>query len=276
MEGNLWVFDLSDSKAFLWKPAFRGQPLFTARDGGLPATPQPITTQPAVTLHATERGLDTAPNIMVFFGTGQYLAEGDAAATGTQSFYGIWDSGKAIARGRSDLVEQTIQETATIIDGADYTLRTVSDIPVNYMSKKGWFLDLPTLKERVVVNPALFGELVIFTTIIPDSNLCGSAGSSWLMVLDSDNGGEPNFTALDVNDDGVRNEQDMMGGENVSGVKAEDLLWQPNVVESGTGALGTILLHKDDSSGTGSSLETKDIVGASSIRARSSWTRFGF
>ena len=276
LEGNLWAFDLTGSSASRWGVAFGGAPLFTATDGHVPGTRQPVTTQPAVSLHPTERGLDTAPNLMVFFGTGQYLAEGDAAAEGTQSFYGVWDSGAAIAGGRNDLVQQTVQETSTIIGGVDYTLRTLSDNPVDYSSKKGWFVDLPTPKERVIVNPLLFGEMVIFTTIIPDPRLCGSAGGGWLMALDSDNGGRPGFTAFDINDDGVRDEQDMIAGEPVSGIKSEEFLWQPGIVESGPGALGTILLPRDDSSVSGSRLDTRDIVGAPGISARSSWTRFGF
>jgi len=275
LAGNLWVFDLSSTTATKWSKSL----LFKAEYGI--DSPQPITTRPAVTIHPHQSGLTTKPNTMVLFGTGQYINKEDIDNTTTQSFYGIWDNGHTVANGRSALVEQTISEGATLINNVSHKVRTMSSNPVNYSTEqRGWYVDFKTSKERVIVNPVLFGQLVIFTTTIPDQNLCGIAGGSWLMVLDSDTGGEPRFTALDISNDGVLSDLDMVEGHNISGLRSGDLYWQPSIIQTGSGNSGTILLPKDNESNTsgtnGKTLDQINIQGALSSKARSSWSHFNF
>jgi len=135
-------------------------------------------------------------------------------------------------------------------------------------------------KERVIVNPITFGQLVIFTTTIPDKNVCGIAGGSWLMVLDSNTGGKPKFTALDVNRDGLFSIEDMVNNLDVSGLRSGDLYWQPNIIQSGSGNSGTIILPKDNEVSTRetgqSRLDQINIQGMLPSKARSSWSRFNF
>jgi len=277
LAGNLWTFDLSSSSPAAWGVAYNGRPLFTARSG--PNSPQPITTRPAVALHPSQKGLSTAPNTMVFFGTGRYIDNNDIDNTTTQSFYGIWDSGNSVANNRLDLVQQTITESTVSINSTSFNVRTMSNNAVNYPTARGWFVDFDTTpKERIVVNPIIFGQLVLFTTTIPDQNLCGIAGGSWLMALDSNSGGEPNFTALDINSDGLFSEEDMVNDHNLSGLQSGDLYWQPTIVETGHGGSGTLLLPKDNESNIDNNqrLDQIDIQGALPSKARSSWSRFNF
>ncbi len=274
LAGNLWVFDLSSKTPSEWS----GSRLFKTKDG------QPITTRPAVTRHPYQRGSATTPNTMVFFGTGRYINKKDIDNTATQSFYGIWDNGNTITNGRSDLVEQVITEKTITIGEATYKVRIMSSNPVQYSEKRGWYVDFETSKERTIVNPVIFGSLVLFTTTIPDQNVCGIAGGSWLMVLDSDTGGAPRFTALDINSDGVFSESDMAGepAVNISGLRSGDLYWQPSIIQTGSGNSGTILLPKDNESGTSEAdnSETIDQIGIRGTTtppsARSSWSHYNF
>lgn len=261
--GNLWAFDLSAASSSSWGVALGGSPLFTARDSA--AIAQPITVQPDVILHPTERHSNTSPNTMVYFGTGQYIAENDPSSTATNSFYGIWDSGSAISSARGTaLVEQTI--TTDTLGTKD--IRIMSNNPVDYSTHRGWFVDLPETGERVVSNPLVFGDIVVYNTIIPESNLCSnSGGSSWLMVQSLFDGSEPDFIALDVTGNGVFNEDDQKGGKNVTGVKSGTLNWQITISKSGAGAEGIAFIPALD-------LDTANIRGGSSVGSRSSWGRY--
>ncbi|MCF6353493.1 MAG: hypothetical protein L3J26_00055 [Candidatus Polarisedimenticolaceae bacterium] len=269
LAGNLWAFDLSSKKKSQWKKS----KLFKTNDG------QPITTRPAVTLHPYQRGSGTTPNTMLFFGTGQYINKTDIDNETTQSFYGIWDNGSEVTNVETNLVKQEITEHEITIDNSTYKVRTMSSNPVSYPTKRGWYVNFKTSKERTIVNPVIFGSLVIFTTIIPEQNLCGVGGGSWLMVLDSNSGGAPRFTALDINRDGLFSESDMAGDPavNVSGLRSGDLYWQPSIIQTGSGNSGTILLPKDNESADGSkTIGQIDIQGTLHSKARSSWSHYNF
>lgn len=274
IQGNMWVFDISSDDPANWGipygTSLNPDPLFVAHylDGGGNSQRQPITSQPMVTLHPTERQSETFPNTMVFFGTGQYIAENDPISDGTNSFYGIWDSGASVTLDRNaaspDLVEQTI--TVGTLAGND--VRLISNNPVDYDEVKGWFMDLPEARERVIVDALVFGDLVIFTTMVPFSNLCSdSAGYSWTMALNLADGSEPDFIALDIDGSGTFDSNDQVGDRNVGGVKSGDLYWQPSLVKSGHGAIGTLLLPTDNDTG----ITEMDVQGAINKGTRSSW-----
>jgi len=285
LQGNLWAFDLSSTNKDKWSKNL----LFKAE---ISSKPQPITSRPAVTLHPHQQRLATAPNTMVFFGTGQYINHKDINNSDTQSFYGIWDDGSNTPTYRNNLVKQQILTDTSIPNN----IRVMSDNAVNYSTTapviRGWYLDFDSKtaekKERIIADPIIFGELVAFTTTIPDHNLCGIAGGSWLMVLDSNSGGQPNFTALDKNRDGLFNEKDIVSingtDNNISGVRSGDLYWQPSIIQTGAGNSGTIYLPKNGKptkdGATGSTnndhLDQIDIQGMISSKARSSWSRFNF
>lgn len=242
LKGNLWVFDLSSSDPAQWKPAYgtltKPEPLFSAYYlDGSNEQPQPITSQPMVTLHPTKRQDATSPNTMVFFGTGQYITENDPLTTGTNSFYGIWDGGATIdfERGSTDsvLVKQTItNETGTLGGDAKKEVRTLSNNPVNYDTSKGWFADLPDKGERVTVTPIIYAGHVLYSTMVPASDLCSdSAGYGWLMAHNLADGSEPSFTILDVTGDGNFDASDQVGDKNVAGVKYDSPISQPGLVD---------------------------------------------
>lgn len=245
MHGNLWKFDLSGSKSE-WKIPFSttnpgGEsvpaPLFTAMDGtGGTAKEQPITAKPQAKRHPETGG------VMVYFGTGQYFETGDQANEDLQTFYGVLDTcgknpgtddnpckGKMT---RSDLVQQTIlneyTETFTKeVGGSTVTntedIRILSENEVDYKTKYGFYLDLAfgSIKkgERVVGEPVVWSDRIIFTSIIPDDDPCNSGGDSWIMELDPSSGGRTLFSVFDLNKDRAYDKGDYGQNTPVNGRK---------------------------------------------------------
>ncbi|VUD47055.1 Type IV pilus biogenesis factor PilY1 [Thalassocella blandensis] len=211
LQGNMWVFDVSDSNDTNWKTAFGSTlnpaPLFTAcssaicTSAGRPVNRQPITSKPMAIAHPTATDSRTNPNVMVLFGTGQYITTTDNTDGTLQSFYGVWDAGNAYGNlTRTNLVEQTmtLPENEDLLAG-----RVLSTNPVSYnpialpVPEMGWFIDLKEpdgamLGERVVVDPIVSGGYVFFNTTIPNNAVCSAGGSGYLMVADIKTGGQPN------------------------------------------------------------------------------------
>lgn len=221
LHGNMWAFDLSSSNEASWAPAYGSTPLAKACTAMTctAGNRQPITARPALARHKTQRSASTSPNIMVFFGTGQYLAVNDSDSTLQQTYYGVWDANSSGIT-RTDLLQQTISTDTSNGD----TVRTLSSNEVDYSTQKGWYIDLPTSKERVVTGSTAIGDLVFFNTMIPSTSVCGYGGSGWLMLATQINGATPEFGAVDVDGDGVIDENDLTElGKFVIGVQSDGI-----------------------------------------------------
>lgn len=215
--GNLWVFDLTGSNTSKWAIAYKSgstpTPLFMATAGGVA---QPITSKPIMARNpAVTTASNNQPNILVYFGTGQYMVSGDKSSVATQTFYGVWDKGT----GKLDRTK-LVQQTQTGISGG---IRTTSDNAVNFSNQFGWYLDLPAVGERVVVDPKIRGAYVFFNTLIPDAGSCNSKGRGFLNALKLASGGSPDSPVFDINNDGVVDDNDLQGGNNPSGVELENI-----------------------------------------------------
>ncbi len=260
LEGNMWKFDVTATNEGTWKVAHKQgstpKPLFIAVDSL--GNTQPITGRPEVGGHpAGENGL------MVYFGTGKYIENGDNVVTGagTQTFYAIWDkdtnSGNTPVA-RSDLLQQTL----TLDSVGSVPVRTVSDTAIDWDTGTGpgthlgWYVDLPTTGERVIGSPMLIpGETakILFITLIPETGSCTGGGSSWLMELDVVNGGAVPDPIFDINGDGVYDASDQTsGGANPAGVQSGSLLSDPVIVSNQQGSK----LHKISSSSSGGVIVT--------------------
>jgi type IV pilus assembly protein PilY1 len=216
VQGNMWSFNVSSATESDWSTAYSGgKPLFTACRATTAPCPaadrQPITSKPALARHPDQRGAATFTNVMVMFGTGQFITSSDVTNTATQSVYGIWDRGDS-ELSPGDLVEQTVSSS---VSKDAIPIRVITDLSVTYATDvnttdHGWYFNLPTSKERVVVNPVTYGDLLFVNTMIPESpQVCdNSGGIGWLMAVDIYNGGEPEFAPLDVNNDTVFNDSD--------------------------------------------------------------------
>jgi type IV pilus assembly protein PilY1 len=112
---------------------------------------QPITSAPSVSPHAT-----VAAAWAVVFGTGKNIERSDYNTTTQQTLYGFADTFSSTAVTKSDLVQQTITATGTPdVSTGDFT-RTTSSNTVDFTTKKGWYLDLPTVNgERSTTNSAM-------------------------------------------------------------------------------------------------------------------------
>lgn len=232
LKGNLWAFDLSGSNAGQWSVAYKSGSspvaLFQTQ------TNQPITVSPTI-IRNPDMGTVSSnhPNTLVLFGTGQYLTTGDITNTDDQSFYAIWDAGSDLPNSNqlpldhNSLIEQTIG-TGTSSSGV--TGRTLSDNTVDYSSNPpdyGWYMDLPEAGERVTTDPVIRGDLVFFNTITPDTDICASGGTSWLMIVKTSNGGRPDKVAFDLNGDGKLDALDEIGGDAAAGKQVQGLATSP-------------------------------------------------
>jgi len=214
LEGNMWAIDLSSSSTNSWDIAYAQgsteKALFNT--GG-----EAITTKPVIARHPTQGTVaNNEPNLMVFFGSGQFLVSSDKTSTDTQSMYGVWDdkpNGSALPYDRTDLLSQGFEASTTS------TERVPTDVAVNYASQKGWYMDLTDTGERVVVNPKIRGGILFFNTLTPESSACSYGGDGWLMAVKLENGGRPTDSVFDVNNDGEVNATDRISGDTVGGIK---------------------------------------------------------
>ncbi|MFK5914756.1 MAG: PilC/PilY family type IV pilus protein [Woeseiaceae bacterium] len=238
MYGNLWAFDLcnydtgtSACQASGWGLA-NASPIMTTKDDGSPGIAQPITVKPVVSRDPASTGKD---DLIIVFGTGQYLASGDIANSDVQTFYGVRNY-SAITNGGSygldhrrpadKFVEQTITEQACTQAGCSGDVRVISDNNLN-STDNGWFIDFnfndtssnSVAGERIVVNPKIRNNTVFFNTVLPDDRKCFAGGSGWLMSVNLENGGRPLVPIFDLNNDGVFDVNDQEGGSNPAGQK---------------------------------------------------------
>lgn len=226
LHGNMWAFNLTGAPANNnagWASAYTSgstpAPLFYATDGDAGAgNKQPITTRPTIIRHPTvdtvsSGGSVNEPNLMVYFGTGQYLTSSDLTSSSTQSFYAVWDQGDdELTVNRSDfdadpdtvdtdadnnLVKKTFTTPTTLsrvggTDAVDYTNSTVY----------GWYYDLPETAERVTTNSTVRGDVVFFNTLVPSLEPCGYGGSGWELGVQTKDGSSQCGT-FDTNGDGI-------------------------------------------------------------------------
>ncbi|MGD9000315.1 MAG: PilC/PilY family type IV pilus protein, partial [Granulosicoccaceae bacterium] len=248
LHGNLWAFDLCnvDNQGVCqgsgWgvkyddgaNPTPAIAPLFTAKDAS--GNRQPITVAPTVISHPTIFSTGFDPNVLVLFGTGQYIVDGDksnpvSASNPRNTYYGVWDRGDAQLL-RAKLMQQVFETgygagasiRVTGTDEPDYTAPNAGD------REYGWYLDLPDTSaadnsasgapERVVVNSVVVGDIVFFNTLVPTANGCDVGGYGYLMSVLTKNGGRPDDSVFDANNDGSINDSDLVtvGDDNVAAV----------------------------------------------------------
>ena len=175
LQGNMWKFNLSNPDPTLWDIPYTSggnpAPLYTAKDQLATPVAQPITSKPEVGRGPQGRGM------VVLFGTGKFMEQGDKVPTQTQAFYGLYDpntnTDTDMIASRSDLTAQSILFEAPVTFGSvTVPIRVTSQ---NAVTNRGWYLNLlspntPAFRgEMQVSNSALRAGRIIFTTLIPDS-----------------------------------------------------------------------------------------------------------
>jgi type IV pilus assembly protein PilY1 len=268
LQGNVWKFAIDGSGVTAsdncptakWKKeklVFQ-TPLVTCRTksvtGVVSTCSSPTTKRQPITapieISAAQSGQDDG--VMLFFGTGMYFQSSDVNDMTQQAFYGIWDDASTSTVTETQLVQQTIDTEGKIslVDqttkqNVTYDYRVTSENPVDYASKKGWYMNLlkpnpdaatPQYNgERVVTIPLLRGGRVIFTTLIPSTDPCAFGGESWVMEVNLASGSSPASPVFDLNGDSNFDSGDKAGGSVVSGIKSsEGLIKTPAVVSAGS------------------------------------------
>jgi len=194
LQGNMWKFNVTGSGATV---AFAGKPLFTAKRS--PTGPaQPITVKPDLTPHI--RG-----GAIVLFGTGKIFESDDPLNAEVQTIYGIWDNynvagatNTAITTGQAALQKQTM----SIVNTNFYTNDNKKP---DWNVVRGWYSDLNLqVGERVTIDPQVFFDAVVFTTIVPAgaTDTCASDGKSTTLAVRAMTGGLFPYAIFDTSGDG--------------------------------------------------------------------------
>ena len=239
--GNLWRFERVGTSGSTYAISFTGKPLFKACAAG---AVQPITAAPTVD------SFGILP--YVYFGTGRLFDTGDGALTNTQSFYALIDDNVTptdyVRTNR--LVQQNISVTTS-------RARLVSGNLPNLAASRGWFVDLPADRERIVAPPSILEGRVVFATIKPTDSptSCEPGGDSWLFNLDAQYGTAAvnSSPILDVNGDGVVNASDLVSTGVGSGTAAAAAIKLDGATIGGVSAIRTVVAPKP---GTGSGAGT--------------------
>ena len=203
--GNMWAFDMSTGST---PTVVGGAPIFTTIGA------EPITTKPIAAKHPTiSSDGSNYPNLMVYFGSGQYITNGDKSDPSLNHFYGIWDNQ---AQNINTLHKQNYLNGYE--DAFGNPVRVLTNTPVNYGGgESGWYIELPDLGEKLIFEPSLRGGIVFFNTFVPDLDPCGAGGDSWAMFVDMVNGGSADDPQSDTNNDGIIDDNDRVNDSGGSG-----------------------------------------------------------
>lgn len=187
--GNLWKFDLTSDNPNSWGMAFfdtaalptaKAWPLFTATNSN--SQPEPIIAKPA--FRAMPGG-----GVIVLFGTGQLHAVGDVSNTDERTLYGVTDTNPVgagspaatrVTNGKAGLVPQlTGNGSPSVISGSvGTTYRKFVVNPVDYSTKRGWYLPLRIgAGERLINEPQIRFDGVLMQTVRPLNNSSDCTGS---------------------------------------------------------------------------------------------------
>jgi type IV pilus assembly protein PilY1 len=148
LKGNMWKVDILSEQAVNWKVAYSNKPLYTAKAADNTTT-LAITGAPSIAFHP-EGGQ------VVVFATGKSIFTSDFPNTAVkQRIYGIWDkvayalTPGDIPTGTSELVERvwTVDANGDLVQ----TDKTA----INWLTKKGWFVDIPYSSGMAVHNTLL-------------------------------------------------------------------------------------------------------------------------
>jgi len=221
--GNLWKFDLSSSFPVQWGQSTPLK-LFTAcaADTCTTVAEDDSNNHQPITVKVEVKQLDSG-SLMVYFGTGKLLEtkDLDVAQIALQSFYGIRDTNTSVTS-RSQLLGQHITNQTTISFGAESaSIRITSNNSLG--SELGWYMDLKkpsyssdstepsyTLEGEQVLAPSIIrGDNIFFVTSAPNTaDPCLPSSTNFLMQLNAKSGSRLNDVTIDLNGDGVVDDDD--------------------------------------------------------------------
>lgn len=202
LKGRMWKFDLSSSSPSEWRAGL----LYDAGDNS------PITAKPAV-----GRRPDGGEGQIVYFGTGQLIAAGDASSSDQQAFFGILDNQDCRSVSSACVSSGLIRQSFS----GGGSQRTVSSRALDFDNNQGFEIRLSRSgsgSERVIAAPVLIGATVAFITTEPSETSCGATAENFLYVVNRATGGVPPNPPLVDNQGQVL----LSGGEPVVGIKLDN------------------------------------------------------
>ncbi len=166
---------------------------------------------------------DTGYSLWVYFGTGRYLANADKTDTTPQFLYGIKDpyyNFKLDTAERNTLLnaepldKDSLFETTNVlvytdgtVSGAESEAATFADLKIrqNYGStyEVGWYKSLESA-ERIINKPSLLGGILLAPSFVPNSDICGFGGDSYLHALYFETGTAYFKSVVGVEADGTK------------------------------------------------------------------------
>ncbi|WP_193166327.1 PilC/PilY family type IV pilus protein [Microbulbifer hainanensis] len=211
--GNMWAFDLKGAESG-WK-VLGSKPLFTA--GANAGQPNHAILGKPLVARNTAASNGTDPNLLVMFGTGQYLNGSDLTDNSAGAFYAVWDDDYTDSNSSltvSDLAEQKLTS-----DGNGRMIDASTSTTVDWTQHHGWYMQLETgnagaidsagyAGERVISGATLRRNTLFFSTVKPNAMPCASSGSGYLMSLDFRTGQAGDDGVADFNNDGSIDQKD--------------------------------------------------------------------
>jgi type IV pilus assembly protein PilY1 len=169
----------------------------------------------------------------VLVGTGINVTDSHRSNTSTQTIYSVWDkarytkpAGSAVvvpvdqdrisASVRTMLVTQTVASAVTsTLSGAttstDYFNTSQNEVTYSWTvsaAKRGWFMDLPASRERVINHPQIYeGQKALISTHVPKLGATGETcdfdtvtEDNWINVLNMISGKPSSIPVFSVSD----------------------------------------------------------------------------
>ena len=204
LHGKLWKLDFTLAGTSGWDMATLSYykqgtsntpiPMFMAKDSS--GNAQPISAAPSLAYGQNPGSFN------VMFGTGKYLETSDRTSTQTQSEYLVYDnnsnvpdttptsSATSAVSSRLRLKQPTSVNASTgVVTFPAFTMgRATTNVDTDD-PRSGWVFDLPNSGERQISNGTIFGNSVIFGSLIPSSSSTAACAAS---------GGGGNQYAIDI------------------------------------------------------------------------------
>ncbi len=149
-------------------------------DSVLIDTNQPITSAPSV-------AIDRNDQIWVYFGTGRFENRNDSNDLSQQSFYGIKENVSNYRfvhkNALLDVSNAAVFNTGRVTGLESDDIDAFNGLVTSDNLEDGWRMDFPHPGERNVGQAAVLGDLVSFTTYVPNNDPCLYEGASYLYAL---------------------------------------------------------------------------------------------
>lgn len=251
--GNMWKFDISSTDVSKWTSV----KVFNNTRNPM----QSITTAPDIKKYANGTG------VMIYFATGKFIGTDDIASDQTNSIYGVLDN----FTNNNIKVDQLVSQTLSNVTAKGQNLRTLSGKTINWQSQYGWVINLPS-SELVINKPKLSQGYLLVSSYIPDpsNTVCQNNQKGFIYIIDPTTGGPLKNSSIDVNDDGVIDDNDKVNGVSISGIQINSEYSSDPLVMKLNNAQNKLLMNTQ-SGGILSVLTARSVVNTTPVRR--SWKK---